>query len=140
VAGTRKAKWVRRVEKATFNRLFVFLVRRGWAPPYAIVETIGRSSGLPRQIPVANALRGDTFWVVAEQGRHADWVRNIEREPRVRVCVSGRWRAGTAVILDGDDYLARYGTEVPRWNKPFVQVLGVDPVTVRIDLDPASSA
>lgn len=133
----QKARWIRRAEKLTFNRLFLRLVRSGHASPYAIVETTGRKSGLPRQIPVANSLRGDTFWVVAEQGRHADWVRNAEANPRVRVCVKGQWREGTATIVDGDDVLSRYGPDkVPRWNRPFVKVLGVDPVTVRIDLDP----
>lgn len=131
----RKARWIRRAEKWTFNRIFLQLVRRGWASPYAVIETTGRRSGLPRQVPVANGLRGDTFWVVAEQGRHADWVRNLEANPSVRVCVKGRWRSGAATVLDGDDVLSRYGSEIPRWNKPFVQVLGVDPVTVRIELD-----
>jgi deazaflavin-dependent oxidoreductase (nitroreductase family) len=131
----RKARWIRRAEKWTFNPLFVRMVRTGRASPYAIIETTGRRTGLPRQIPVANGLRGDTFWVVAEQGRHADWVRTAMAHPSVRICRNGRWRTVTAVILDGDDVLARYGLEVPRWNRPFVRALGVDPVTVRIDLD-----
>jgi hypothetical protein len=54
----RKARWIRQVEKRTFNRLFVRLVRSGRASPYAIVETTGRRSGLPRQVPVANGLQG----------------------------------------------------------------------------------
>lgn len=43
---------------------------------------------------------------MAQRGRSADWVRNIEANPRVRVRVSGLhagWRAGTAHITDGDD-------------------------------------
>jgi hypothetical protein len=74
--------------------------------------------------------------VVAEQGRHADWVRNALADPTVQVCVKGRWRSGTAVVLADDDVMARYGREIPRWNRPFIRTLGVHPVTIRIDLDP----
>jgi deazaflavin-dependent oxidoreductase (nitroreductase family) len=133
--GARQARWIRFAEKWTFNRLFLCLVRAGAAPPYAIIETIGRRSGVPRQVPVANGLRDETFWAVAEQGRHADWVRNAEANPRVRVCVRGRWRSGWATVLQDDDVLSRFGREIPRWNRFFVRVLGVDPLTVRIDLD-----
>ena len=44
------------------------------------------------------------FWLIAQPGRDADWVRNIEANPRVRVKVSGgNWLTGTAHILDDDD-------------------------------------
>jgi hypothetical protein len=47
-------------------------------------------------------MQGDLFWVLSELGRGADWVRNIQATPRVRVKVrngSGSgWRAGTAQI------------------------------------------
>src|SRR4051812_23332499 len=72
---------------------------RGWA----LLETTGRRSGVPRRVPVGDGLRGGSFWIVAEHGRHADYVRNIERDPRVRVKVRGRWRAGRAHILPGED-------------------------------------
>src|ERR671928_329422 len=75
------------------------LVPRGWA----LLETTGRRSGQPRRVPVGNGLRGPHFWIVAEHGRHADYVRNIERDPRVRVKVGRRWLSGTAHVLDDDD-------------------------------------
>ena len=68
--------------------------------------TTGRRTGLPRRTPVCDGLDDETFWLVAQRGRSADWVRNIEANPRVRVRVSGLrtgWRAGTAHILDGDN-------------------------------------
>jgi hypothetical protein len=55
---------------------------------------------------VCDCLEGDTFWIVAQRGRSADYVRNIEANPRVRVkgSLSGSdWRTGTAHILDDDD-------------------------------------
>jgi hypothetical protein len=44
----------------------------GVVPPgYALLETVGRGSGLPRQTPVGDGLIGDTFWIVAEHGLSA---------------------------------------------------------------------
>src|ERR671929_419342 len=75
------------------------LVPRGWA----LLETTGRRSGQPRRVPVGDGLRGERFWIVAEHGRHADYVRNIEADPRVRVKVRGRWRTGIAHVLPDED-------------------------------------
>jgi hypothetical protein len=35
------------------------------------------------------------FWIVAEHGRRANYVRNIEANPRVRVRVGRRWHEGS---------------------------------------------
>jgi deazaflavin-dependent oxidoreductase (nitroreductase family) len=86
-------------------------VRLAWnlgipIPGDALLETTGRHTGLPRRTAVCDGLDGETFWLVAQRGRSAGWVRNLEADPRVRVRVSGLrtgWRAGTAHILDGDD-------------------------------------
>jgi deazaflavin-dependent oxidoreductase (nitroreductase family) len=104
---------------------------RGWA----ILETRGRKTGRPRQNPVGNGLAGDTFWIVAEHGRNAGYVRNIAADPRVRVFVNGRWRTGTAQALPGDDPLKRQRS-LPAFNARVVRLMGTDPMTVRIDLDP----
>lgn len=131
---------MRLAEKYSFNRIFRFLVLKGRARGYAVIETTGRRTGQPRHVPVANGLRGDTFWVIAEQGRHADWVRNVEADPAVRVRVGRRWRTGRAELLPDDDWAARFGSEIPRWNKPFIRALGTEPFTIRIDLDPAPAS
>jgi deazaflavin-dependent oxidoreductase (nitroreductase family) len=113
------------------------LAERGLAPSVALLETTGRRSGEPRRTPVTNGLqRGtDTFWVVAEHGRKAAYVRNIEADPRVRVRVGRRWRIGTAHVLDDDDPVARQRT-LPRLHSAAVRTLGSELVSVRIDLDP----
>ena len=70
------------------NPVVRFLVEKGIAPPsYAILETIGRRTGRARRTPVGNGLDGSTFWLVAEHGRRAAYVRNIVANPRVRVKV-----------------------------------------------------
>jgi deazaflavin-dependent oxidoreductase (nitroreductase family) len=86
-------------------------------------------------VPVGNGLRGEHFWIVTEHGRHADYVRNIERDPRVRVKVGRRWHEGIAHVLDGDDPRARL-----RWlrrplNDAGLRVMASEMLVVRIDLD-----
>src|SRR4051794_41955653 len=75
------------------------LVPRGWA----LLETTGRTSAEPRRVPVGDGLRGRHFWIVAEHGRHAHYVRNIERDPRVRANAGRRWRTGVPHLLPADD-------------------------------------
>ena len=58
----------------------------GTPPPGdALLETIGRHSGQPRVTPVCDGREGNTFWIVAQHGRSADYVRNLDANPRVRV-------------------------------------------------------
>jgi deazaflavin-dependent oxidoreductase (nitroreductase family) len=101
----------------------------------ALLETIGRKSGRPRRTPVGDGTRGDTFWVIAEHGRHSDWVRNLMADPRVRVKSAGRWRSGKARVMPNDDALARQ-RGFDRLNAQIVRLAGTDLMTVRIDLEP----
>jgi deazaflavin-dependent oxidoreductase (nitroreductase family) len=109
-------------------------------PGLVILETTGRKSGEPRRTPVGKALVGDTLWVIAEHGRKAAYVRNIEAEPRVRVRVGRAWRSGTAHVLPDDDWRERQRRIPNRANSAAVRVAGSDPVTVRVDLDAPGAA
>lgn len=130
----------------------VTLIRRGLAPAtYGIVETTGRKTGRPRPVPVASSLRSDTFWMIASLGEKAQYVRNMEANPRVRVGARPaylregwrmRWRSGTAVTLPDDDARARH-RELSR-GRPAYRLDGIllrrladggPMLTVRIDLD-----
>jgi deazaflavin-dependent oxidoreductase (nitroreductase family) len=101
----------------------------------ALLETVGRRSGVPRRTPVGNGLLGSTFWVIAEHGRHSDWVRNIVANSRVRVKVNGRWRNGTGHLMPDDDPIARQRGLDPM-NARIVRLAGTELLTVRVDLDP----
>jgi deazaflavin-dependent oxidoreductase (nitroreductase family) len=117
----------------------------GIGPPGdALLETTGRRTGQPRRTPICDGLEGETFWLVAQQGRRANWVRNIETNPRVRVKVRSGWRtgwrSGTAHILDDDDPRERQrilGRGNPaRWLCVYASgAMGTSLLTVRIDLD-----
>jgi len=112
-------------------------------PGDALLETTGRRTGRPRVTPVCDCLEGDTFWIVVQDGRSADYVRNIEANPRVRVRGSlsrSGWRSGTAHILDDDDPAERVRilSRGNRWRRLCLQAsgaMGTSPLIVRIDLE-----
>jgi deazaflavin-dependent oxidoreductase (nitroreductase family) len=120
------------------NRLWQFLLLRGFAPrAFALVETTGRRTGTRRYTPVGNGLTDDTFWLVAAHGTQADYVRNLQANPRVRVKTGRRWRSGTAVLLPGDDAAARSRTLPHQWDAAIGRAMASAPLTIRIDLDHA---
>ena len=108
-------------------------------PGLVILETTGRKTGQPRRTPVGKALEGDTLWVLAEH-RRGGYVRNIEANPRVRVRVGRSWREGTARVLLDDDVRERARRMPNRANTRVVLLMASEPVTVRVDLDPAAGA
>jgi deazaflavin-dependent oxidoreductase (nitroreductase family) len=124
------------ISKYLFNPVVKALSKVRTPPGVAILETTGRKSGQPRQNPVGNGLDGDTFWIVAEHGRRAGYVRNIEANPRVRVKVGRRWRSGTAHPMPEDDPRERQRRMRGSMNAAVVRAVGSDLMTVRIDLDP----
>ena len=109
----------------------------------ALIETIGRSSGLPRVTPVTNGLDGDRFWIVTEHGRSGSYVRNIEANARVRVYADRGWRAGTAQIVEESpserlQEIVRRNARA-RTNARIVQKVGTEHLVIRIDLDDGGS-
>ncbi len=135
--GAAKRAAMRFVTNRLVNPISRPLLEQGlWPRTQALLESTGRTSGLPRRVPVGNGLRGDSFWIVTEHGYAADYVKNIEKEPRVRVKVGRHWREGTAQILPDDDPLARL-----RWlrrpvNDALLRLVGTQQLTIRVDLEP----
>jgi len=133
---SRKYCVVMTLERAS-NRLTRFALRAGFAPrAFALLETTGRRTGLLRHTPVGNGLAGDTFWLVAVHGTRADYVRNLQAEPRVRIKVGGIWRSGTAAVLPDDDPGLRSRTLPYQWDAAIGRVMASAPLSIRIDLDP----
>jgi|HubBroStandDraft_6_1064221.scaffolds.fasta_scaffold61786_4 deazaflavin-dependent oxidoreductase (nitroreductase family) len=135
---------VRTFQRWTINPLMRLLLTIGINPlGLAILETRGRNSGKLRRVPVGNGRKGDSFWIIAEHGMHANYVRNIAHDPRVRVRFRIGWRyrwvTGLATALPDDDALARQ-RHIIAWhplralNAINVRVLGADLVTVHVRL------
>lgn len=140
-----KHRIVHALQKYLLNPPIKLLFALGLAPPgYALLETIGRTTGKARRTPVGNALVGNQFWIVAEHGMKAGYVRNLVRHPRVRLKLREglrtRWYSGTARVLSDEDPRERQ-----RWlvgqlpssvaNAAAVRLFGTELLTVRVDLD-----
>lgn len=140
-----KRRLSRAVETRLANRVVRTLLARGrLGGTYAVLETIGRKSGQARRTPVANGLRGDTFWLLCAHGHRAHYAHNIAADPHVRIGVgegrSLRWRAGVAVPLPDDDARARQrelgrGRLGYKLDAVLMRVLATDLMTIRVDLD-----
>jgi deazaflavin-dependent oxidoreductase (nitroreductase family) len=113
-------------------------------PGYALLETTGRKTGKPRRTPVGDGRIGGQFWIVAEHGMNAGYVRNIAHNPRVRLKLReglrARWYTGAAHLLSDDDPRERQrwlAGQVPgsARNAATVRLFGTQLLTVRIDLD-----
>jgi deazaflavin-dependent oxidoreductase (nitroreductase family) len=147
-------RWLLLLQNHVVNRAARLLLIVGLAPPtYALFETIGRRSGRPRQIPVANGLQGSTFWLIAGLGERAQYVRNIKANPYVRIKARParlrdglrmRWHSGTAHLMAEDDARARHhqlggGRPGYRLDGILLRALAAlengQMLTVRVDLD-----
>lgn len=140
-----KRRIVHLLQKYLFNPPVKAMFAMGIAlPGRALLETIGRKSGKLRRTPVGIGLVGKQFWIVAEHGQNAAYVRNMMGNPRVRLKLRDGmracWHSGTAHILPEDD-----ARERQRWlakqapgsasNAAAVRFFGTQLLTVRIDLD-----
>ena len=115
-----------------FWRLLNPLTRRlaGRAPWWVLIETRGRSSGLPRLTPLAAGPRDDRgLWLIAVHGE-SSWVRNIATNGAVRVQQRGRWRDGTAEVKAWDPAVVR---TFNRYARSGPLLTAIDPVLVRVD-------
>jgi deazaflavin-dependent oxidoreductase (nitroreductase family) len=132
------------LQKYLFNPPIKLLFALGVVlPGYALLETIGRKTGKPRRTPIGDGRVGSQFWIIAEHGMKAGYIRNIESNPRVRLKLReglrARWYTGTAHLLPQDDPRERQ-----RWlsqqkpssasNAAAVRFFGTDLLTVRVDL------
>ncbi len=140
-----KHRIVHFLQKYLFNPPIEFLLSIGLAPSgYALLETTGRKTGKPRRTPVGNGRVGNQFWIVAEHGPQASYIRNIAVNPRVRLKLReglrARWHTGTANVLSEDDPRERQrwlAKELPgsASNAAAVRFFGTQLLSVRIDLD-----
>ncbi len=133
----QKRRRIRWFQRYLLNPPVKAVVWSGLAPGYVLVETTGKRSGKRRLNVVGMKTEGDTGWVVAEQGRHAGYVSNLEANPDVRVRIRGRWRDARAHIVDDDDPQARLDTFHRRAHEATIRRFGTDLLTIQFELEPA---
>jgi len=140
-----KRQVVHFLQKYLFNPPIKIMFALGIVlPGYALLETTGRKSGEPRRTPVGHGRVGAQFWLVAEHGKKAAYVQNIQANPRVRLKLRdglrARWYTGTAQVLPDDDARERQrwlASQLPSSasNAAAVRFFGTELLTVQIDLD-----
>jgi deazaflavin-dependent oxidoreductase (nitroreductase family) len=64
------------------------------------LTTIGRRTGLPREIEIWFVVYDERLYLFAETGEAAAWVKNIRRNPEVVVRIGERQIGATARVLD----------------------------------------
>ena len=69
---------------------------------FLYLTTTGRISGQPRKIEIWFIERGARFYPIAEHRERANWVRNIQAQPQVKVRVGDRHFDATARIVQDD--------------------------------------
>lgn len=95
---------------------------RSWEDEdYCYLTTTGRRTGRPHTIEIWFGASDIGLFVLSGGGRRADWVRNLQADPSVKVRVGTRTYSATArVVQDPDeDALARrvLATKYQSWRE-----------------------
>ncbi|MDQ1696212.1 MAG: hypothetical protein QOJ03_1565 [Frankiaceae bacterium] len=130
----RKRRRVVLLQRYVFNPPMKAAVWAGLVRGHLLVETLGRVTGRRRRTVVGYHRAGSTLWVVAEQGRHAGYVRNLEARPHVRVRIDRRWQPAVATAVDGDDPVGRLASFGNDKHAALVQRAGTSLLSIRFDL------
>ena len=72
---------------------------------FLYLTTVGRRSGLPREIEIWFTRLNGRYYVIAEHGRRAGWVQNVRANATVHVRVAGATFTATARLVDPADEL-----------------------------------
>src|SRR5215472_4983047 len=67
---------------------------------FLYLTTVGRKTGLPREIEIWFIVHDDRFYLFAETGESAGWVKNLRRNPEVRVRIGKQQIEATARVLE----------------------------------------
>ncbi len=66
-----------------------------------LVGTVGRKSGLPREVPLLSVRVGETVYVSTVRA-DSQWLANLEATPDARVWLNGKERRVTATVRRDD--------------------------------------
>ena len=134
----RRERWIgKHIANPVVNGLTSIGVRTSLVTD---IETVGRKSGLRRQVPVSAVFDDTGAWLISQHGTRSGWGANITDEPRIRIRVGSRWRTGTATFVPDDDVAVRARSFS---NNPVLgrligagfRALQTDPVSVRVEYD-----
>ncbi|MGH9831500.1 MAG: nitroreductase/quinone reductase family protein [Blastocatellia bacterium] len=67
---------------------------------YLYLTTVGRKTGLPREIEIWFTRLGGRFYLIAEKRERANWVQNILGNPQVAFRVGGQKFSGVGRVIN----------------------------------------
>jgi deazaflavin-dependent oxidoreductase (nitroreductase family) len=86
-----------------------YLRSAGWV----VLTTIGRRTGLPRQTLLPCGRRDGEIVVVSTYGWRSDWIRNLRKNPQVKVSREGAMVPGVAEVVEDLERKRRVISENP---------------------------
>lgn len=92
------------------NRAPERMIGRGRGPRRVVLllTTTGRRSGLPRTVPLQYEEVDGVISVASARGPQADWFRNAQADPHVRVQIGDRRLEGVAEPVVAPDRIAEF--------------------------------
>lgn len=96
---------------------------------YCYLTTTGRVTGQPRRIEIWFAIDRDTLYMLSGGGDSSDWVKNLRRNPSVRVEIAtGSFQGRARVVKDPteseraralvhDKYAPGYRGDLTSWRR-----------------------
>jgi F420H(2)-dependent quinone reductase len=103
---------------ATHVHSFLFRLTKGRfgrnirGAPVLVLETLGRTSGKVRSVPLLFVEDGGDWVVMASSGgdpQHPAWFMNLEADPRATVITEAGRSAVAATVTDGDERERLFG-------------------------------
>jgi deazaflavin-dependent oxidoreductase (nitroreductase family) len=67
---------------------------------FLYLTTTGRRSGQPREIEIWFTRHERRYYLIAEHGDKANWVKNLRANPQVHIRVAGSSTEATARVMD----------------------------------------
>lgn len=70
------------------------------APGWVLLTTTGRKTGLPREVLLPCERSSEAVIVISTYGWRSHWIRNLARDPRVRLTCGGWVITGRAEVIE----------------------------------------
>lgn len=100
------------------------------APGWVLLTTTGRRTGLPRETLLPCGRSGNQIFLISTYGWRSDWIRNLLKNPEVKVTSNGAVISGHAEVIEDVDEKRRIVSEHPFFAPaPFelVQAVALNP-------------
>src|SRR5208282_2478790 len=83
------------------------------ASGWVLLTTTGRRTGLPREVLLPCARDDNHVYLISTYGWQSDWIRNLRKNPKVKVTCDGVVVSGRAKMIEDLDDKTRIVTEHP---------------------------